>query len=121
MADKYTDIYVHTEINCSSLTQYHVDVSWIERDSTGKGVGVKRAFYIDDWQFMSTGDRNDQHEWNGAPAYLLHEVGKQLRTLVLDKTPKVFEYDQEGEKRYTDLRYHDEAYLRRLVSRWAEE
>jgi hypothetical protein len=93
MTRRYLNIWVSRQVNISSTGHYHFKVYWDGdyRDySLGVGFLGKEPFF----------------DWNGAPAYLQNEVERQIVEMFKEGTAKFYEYDQDRNKRYTNLRYY---------------
>lgn len=93
MKRAYENIRVSKQVNISSTCHYHFKVYWDggHRDySLGVGFLGKPPHF----------------DWNGAPDYLQNEVERQIVEMFKDETAKFYEYDRDGNKRYTNLRYY---------------
>lgn len=103
-------ISVLNNIYCSSSGHYYVKVSI----RSAQGRREVRDF---DLQSDALLHKNDFAEYKSAPKYVLTSIKEQLRQMLKDDRLNVYEVNQDGERRYTELRYHDLQRLQYLINR----
>lgn len=93
---KYTNIHVWNRVNCSSSGHYTAHVTM---------TGGPSRYYSLESGFLSNSD--NYALWETAPAYLEHEVKRQLIKMIEDNTIIIYENDRNGCARTENLRYHE--------------
>lgn len=101
---KYTDIKVLKIGYVSSSHDYFVEVSYQEH-----GWLYSEDYCLSRGQF-ETAERK--------PQYMLVEVKRQIALLVKQDAIVWYEYDRDGNKRYSNLRYYDRELLLEIVKDW---
>lgn len=103
-------VSVLNTIYCSSSGHYYGKVSI----RNGRGKRDVRDF---DFQNGVLLHKNDFAEYKGAPKYILDEIKTLYHQMLEGDKLIVYEVNQDGERRYTELRYHDPDKLRYLIER----
>lgn len=105
MTDRaYTEAKVIDDINCSSSADHFVEIKLLKR-----GVWHKYSYHFEGGELIN--DRT----WDAQiPAYARRMVDEAILA-DLKAGARVFEYDREGFKRYTDLRYHEPDWIERRI------
>lgn len=111
---RYTDICVFKDINVSSSGHYFAKVSYRDR-----GQRVVRDYCLTSG-FIARKKYN-AGDWAGAPKYLRCEVRRLLVESIRSDWFAYFEYDREGSKRYSNLRYYDVEHVKQLAEQLGED
>lgn len=93
----YTIIAVEDEIYCSSSADHFVSVHYRHN-----GKDKQRDYHFE--QSVLVNDTGDEMT---TPRYVISEIQRQLLPILKDGSARVYEYDQDGVKRWQALRYHD--------------
>lgn len=104
MKRKYTNVTVLHSIYCSSSFDHFIGVTYHEN-----GMWRSRDFYIEGCALM--GKRSYDLE---IPQYFEDEILRGLLA-ALKQGVTVYEYDRDGNKRYENLRYHDDEWVQRRI------
>ena len=112
---RYTDIRVFKEINVTSSGHYFAKVAYRE-------YGQQRIVrdYCLTSGFIALKKYN-AGDWTGAPNYLLQEVRRLIAENIRMGWFVYFEYDREGNKRYSNLHYYDAEHVAVLANQLAAE
>jgi hypothetical protein len=97
---RFTDIGVSKQVNVSSSGHYSFDVSFAESGRRKSYLWFVGDTYLIRKSVTGVPTRN-------VPQYVLTALEREARRHFLNGDLKVYEYDRDGIKRYTDLRYHD--------------
>ena len=89
------------DVNVSSSADYHFAVLVSHHDKRAKA----HWSYCD--QELLILQRNGNQKRQYMPKYLQREIYEQALRLLLNGDARFFEYDRDGNQRYSDLRYHD--------------
>lgn len=109
---KYTGIRVLHEVYCSSTSDY-----------TFRCVcNFGRFNYMPELAYPAEikGKNGLWIQWR-APKYVCQEVERQIAEMAETNQFKVYEYDRDRNKRYTDLRYHDPEFFKSWIASWKIE
>lgn len=111
MTDRaYTEAKVIDDINCSSSYDHFVEVKLLKN-----GAWVKFAYHFEGGELIN--DRT----WDAQiPAYARRMVDEAVLA-DLKAGARVFEYDRDGFKRHTDLRYHEPDWIERRIAQLEAE
>ncbi len=102
---KFTEIHVKPFVNITSSYDYFVEVLYKENGKPEKhGKCFCRTFHLNTERFMANGS---QPGYIQMPLYVVNEVLSQLRKLIEADKLEAYEYNQNGEKRWENLRYYD--------------
>lgn len=103
---------VVSECYCSSSFDHFMDVRWV----TARGRRYERTYWVDGDELLG------EDGFPIAPPSCV--VMRLIRQAVIDEIEsgemRVYEYDRDHNKRYGDLRYHDEEWNGRIVQRLKE-
>lgn len=105
---RYTDIQIGHDVNCSSSQNYSVPVSLKER-------GERKRYWYDPALVYPLEPRDSHHHSKDVPRYVIIRIEALIREALAADKLTFYEYNQDSEKRYTDLRYHDLEYFKRLI------
>lgn len=114
MTQRYTDIYVFKDINVSSSGHYFAKVAYQDR-----GERVVRDYCLTSG-FIARRKYN-AGDWTGAPSYLEQEARRLIVENIRNGWFAYFEYDREGSKRYSNLRYYDADHVHVLAEQLAKD
>lgn len=111
MQRKYT-VIVSKDIYCSSTGHYNATCQIV-----GKGRD-KRTVDLHGLRIM----RHDSPAtYKGYPKYVLEDIARQLKEAWDNSEINVYEYTQDDNRRYDNLRYHDAHRLQFLInSNWRQ-
>lgn len=107
MATRATVTHVSSNVYCSSTMHYAVSVK-LER-------GTKRAYYEYDFDGALLWQGKRTWRERPCPKYIEAAILEQLRAMHQAGELHVYENDRDGNRRYTDLRYHDPIHFARLI------
>lgn len=110
---RYDSVFVMTIINVSSSGHYFASVLYIDNAAHKT---VRRGYCLGSG-FLALTERYG--DWK-APVYLEREVCRQLREWMLGGKAIYFEYDRDGNKRFSGLRYYDAEQAAALAARLYE-
>lgn len=104
----YTDIQVSRQIYISSSYDYFVEVSYKHQQRWWT-----RTYFITAGGLMHLSGMG----WFNVPHYVMREIDSQLLELMRSGRVIYHEYDRDGNKRFTDFRYHSPETVERIMSR----
>ena len=108
MSDRAFDsIKIGTAIYCSSSYDHFIQVQ-VQR----RGKWQQRPYWIEGATLEGM---------NRVPNYLYVQIERQLLKLLEDGNATFYEFDRDGNKRFTDLRYHDAEWSVRRIERLRRE
>lgn len=105
MFRQYINIRVHRDINVSSSGHYTAHVTYTQMRNDGTiGRTWSRHFMPDNVGFLAL--EPHQGDWK-APKYVIDQTCLGLLSLHDKGKLRFYEYDQERNKRFEELRYHE--------------
>lgn len=105
---RFTHIEVSHYVNVSSSCNYTVEVYFYEGNT-------HKTYWFDPQMGDLICKAETGHFTRQVPQYVMQAAENKLRQKWQSGSLKFFEYDQEGNSRYTNLRYHDPVYFARLI------
>lgn len=110
----YTDVDVSTILYCSSDSHHHVHVWFKRRGKRGVNAHISATYCV---EFGWLDNLHPQgNEDLRVPAYLRREIKRQLLAHLEAGTVKVHEYDRDGNKRWENLRYHEDDWVATTIT-----
>lgn len=97
-------------IYCSSTGHYSATVIILDK-KTGKS--DTRQVDISDFRIMH---KNNPYTYKGYPKYVIANIAKHLKQMADSNSLSVHEVNQEGDRRYSNLRYHEDDHLQYLIN-----
>lgn len=115
---KYTEINVKPFVCVSSSCDYSVEVLMkVNGKPQQAGRYFCRRFHLNSEQFLYSSDESGYDRF--MPSYAIKEVLGQLRRMIEQKSLTPYEYNRDGTKRWSNLRYYDFADLQEWADKWA--
>jgi hypothetical protein len=112
MAERvYTILRVHTAINVSSSSDYFGGVIYTYHDKR-----IYRDVHLNNGTVMGLNDSWDVK----MPQYFMRELWRLYRE-VLAEGAKFYEYDRDKNKRWENLRYHDQRMVDHMIEWMGKE
>lgn len=108
MNRKYIDVAISFDVNCTSSIDYFADAKLIQPDGRYRAV----HFHINSW------DGIGKASYLNLPRYAKDMIMRRLQLVHTAGRLRVFEYNKDGVKRYSKLRYHDPEILKLLLFAW---
>lgn len=103
MAKKYS-VSVSNYVNCSSDSRYHGSVSIRSKDGfDGRDIDLESMGL---WVHVGVGYTKKY------PKYVKQEIVKQFKEKLDNQELIIYEYNRDSERRYENLRYHDNDLLK---------
>lgn len=104
---KYESVTVSNAVYCSSSMYYYVDV--VLHTSNGKSRKVNYS--------ISVMDGIGRNGYLNLPRYVAEMIDVVVLDLYNNNKLTIYEYTRDGDKRYTELRYHNPTWFHYLVNR----
>lgn len=99
---RYTNVSMLHDVYVDSMWHYHGHAVYFDQKSMRRYVREYCWDIVDPLGFQ-------------APKYLEAECERQWLALLKSGEARFYEYDRDGNRRYTDLRYYDPADVARIV------
>jgi hypothetical protein len=111
MADrKYriTSEKVYCYVSSAFNYHFHIHVNYTQ---------LNYSFEFDEFMWVYKGKGE---QFKNPPKYLRESVIGVIKQAIIDGNVTYYEYSQQGEKRFDDLRYHDPSHVSEMAQRFKE-